>query len=94
VVFAEVVMTYIETDRYIYYAVKKYFAQNIIDSLPNDQKVWQSEFRKWLRDQGCEIVDTDKKTMMVSDGLGVIPGYDRLAFQNDADALVFRLRWS
>ena len=50
------------------------------------------KFRDWLQAQGCRISEPDEK--LVTDTLGIAPGYHWLEFDNDADATVFALKYS
>ncbi len=78
----------------IYYNTRLYFRQHIIDSLPNDEHSWREGYRAWLAEQGCEIVRDNPVIPLVVDVLGVAPGYDRFGFKNQADAVIFTLRWT
>ena len=49
-------------------------------------------FQDWLQAQGCRISEPDEK--LVTDTLGIAPGYHWLEFDNDADATVFALKYS
>jgi hypothetical protein len=75
----------------LYYNTQIYFAKNILNGLPNDQREWADGYRWWLQEQGCELIsfgDTIKNT------LGVFPGYDIFRFAKEEDATTFILRWS
>jgi len=88
----KVVMIYLETDR-LYYNTRLYFRDHIIDSLPNNETDWYNGYRSWLAEQGCEIIRLDTGRDFAVDILGVAPGYDQFAFENDRDATIFLLRW-
>jgi hypothetical protein len=93
-VLVEVDMTYIYSLKVIC-NVQVWYRQNCIDDLPNDSSIWSREFRKWLAVQGCEIEhDEDEFCRSLRNGLGISLGYDRLKFEQDADATAFLLRWS
>lgn len=87
--------TYIPTNP-IHYNTRKYFRENIIDTLPNDEKVWATVYRSWLAEQGCKIVISKKNwyTHLISDVLDVTPGYHEFEFDKEEDALIFVLKWS
>ena len=86
-------MTYIDSLRVIY-NVQVWFRNNRIDDLPNDTSIWSREFSKWLADQGGEIDINEEFCQGWRNGLGISPGYDRLKFERDEDAILFILRWS
>ena len=86
-------MTYLETHR-LYYNTRLYFRDHIIDSLPNNETDWYNGYRSWLAEQGCEIVRPGAEKYYVVDVLGVAPGYDQFAFENERDAMWFTLRWA
>jgi hypothetical protein len=77
----------------LYYSTQVYFRKHFIDDLPNDDKVWEQEYHKWLATQGATIVKT-KKIGIIRNSLGVAPYYDEFGFENDQDATMFILRWS
>lgn len=85
-------MTYLETDQ-LYYNTRPAFRQQILDTLPNNEKDWYYGYRRWLKEQGCEIVRKGTKNILAIDALGVAPGYDQFAFENEQDATAFLLRW-
>ena len=51
------------------------------------------KFRDWLQAQGCRISGPDGDRL-VTDTLGIAPGYHWLEFDNDADATWFALKYS
>ena len=76
----------------IYYKTQVYFHEHIIDSLPNDDKVWEAEYKKWLKDQGAVVIKPKRQCLTTA--LGVSPFYDHFGFENEYDATLFLLRWS
>lgn len=84
-------MTLIETGD-IYYNTQVYFRKHFLDDLPNDDRVWETVYRQWLRSQGCEIVNLASASLRNS--LGIAPYYDRFGFKNPEDATMFILRWA
>jgi len=84
-------MIYID-DTSIVYNLQVWFRQNRIDDLANNESVWRVEFETWLWQQGCEIERSNDRVLRNS--LGLAPGYDRLKFCRDEDAVWFKLRWS
>lgn len=76
----------------LYYNTQVYFRKNLMDDLPNDDKVWCEEYHKWLKSQGAKIVFS--KSDLIRNALGVAPGYDKFGFENEHDATLFVLRWS
>jgi hypothetical protein len=52
------------------------------------------EFSAWLAQQGAVITKHDDKQYLVTDSVGVSPGYDTLSFSDPAQATWFALRWS
>jgi hypothetical protein len=83
-------MTYID-DVEVVYNLQVWFRKNSIDSLPNDDRAWRGEFEAWLREQGCEIERGNDR--LLRNSFGMAPGYDRLRFDRDEDAMLFALRW-
>ena len=79
-------------DFYLWFRLQKYFADNIMPNLVNDNRVRAREFRQWLLLQGAVIEHSPER--LVRNGLDVAPGFDRLVFQDDRLATVFILRWS
>lgn len=75
----------------LYYNTQIYFAKNILNDLPNDDREWADAYSKWLLDQGCELVS---HTLTLKNTLGVSPGYDTFRFKKEEDATTFILRWS
>ena len=87
-------MTNLETDR-LYYNTRLYFRQHILDTLPNNESIWYSSYRQWLKEQGCVICRPKKGDIeYIVDGLGVAPGYDYFSFEREEDAALFVLKWS
>ncbi len=84
-------MTYID-DINVIYNLQVWFRQNLIDGLDNNESVWRVEFETWLWQQGCEIERSNDRVLRNS--LGIAPGYDRLRFDRDEDAVLFKLKWS
>ena len=84
-------MTLIETGD-IYYNTQVYFRKHFLDDLPNDDRVWETVYRLWLRSQGCEIVNLASAPLRNS--LGIAPYYDKFGFKNPEDATMFILRWA
>jgi hypothetical protein len=76
----------------LWYRLQRYFADNIMPKLANDNQVWAREFRQWLLLQGAVIEHSPER--LVRNGLDVAPGFDRLVFQDDRLATVFILRWA
>lgn len=85
-------MVIIRADK-VYINARIYFAHNILDKLPNDDKVWAKVFKKWLRSQGATIV-RNRRVNFMRDSLGVASGYDKIKFNQDKFATVFLMRWS
>jgi hypothetical protein len=85
-------MTYLENID-VYYSTQVYFAKNIIPRLPNDDKVWSQEYRRWLAEQGAWVVPA-QSPRIIRNALGFAPGYDNIAFENPQDLTMFILRWS
>lgn len=71
-----------------------HFRRNMLDSLPNDNKIWETEFLKWLRQQGADVVFSEEEPRSFLNGVGISVGYDKLKFENDNAALIFLLKWS
>lgn len=85
-------MTLIEAGD-IYYNTQVYFRKHFIDDLPNDHHSWTTEYRRWLRSQGCEVI-TDPSPTILRNSLGIAPFYDKFGFKNPEDATIFILRWA
>ena len=85
-------MTLIETGD-IYYNTQVYFRKHFLDDLPNDDRVWETVYRQWLRSQGCEIVRFPPPELL-RNSLGIAPHYDKFGFKNPGDATLFILRWA
>lgn len=87
-------MTIIDPDltAEMYYNTQVYFRKHYIDNLPNDSKIWAERYSEWLAEQGCFIVQTDRRVLRNS--LGIAPRYDRFSFNYDKDATMFVLKWS
>lgn len=77
----------------IYYTARIYFRQKILPNLPNDEEVWREEFHRWLASQGARIKPDDEHSL-ITDILGVSPGYDTLEFEDERLASLFVLKWS
>ena len=75
----------------LWYRLQRYFADNIMPDLANDNRVWAREFRQWLLLQGAVIEHSPER--LVRNGLDVAPGFDRLVFQDDEQMMIFLLRW-
>ncbi len=84
-------MILIDTNE-LYYNTQVYFRKNLMDDLPNDDKVWCEEYHKWLKSQGVVIVNSSGD--LIRNALGIAPGYDKFGFENEHDATIFVLRWS
>jgi hypothetical protein len=88
------VMIYLPTEN-LYYNARIYFRNNIMDTLPNDDREWKKAFSEWLGEQGCQIALPEKMDrLLAEDVLGVAPGYYRLCFVREEDAVMFVLRWA
>jgi hypothetical protein len=77
----------------IYYTVRIYFRKEIMPNLPNDDSIWREEFHRWLASQGARIKPDDEHSL-VTDVLGVSPGYDTIEFEDERLASLFVLKWS
>ncbi len=77
----------------IYYTAKIYFRNEIMPNLPNDDHIWREEFHRWLASQGARIKPFDERSL-ITDILGVSPGYDLIEFQDERLASLFVLKWS
>ena len=84
-------MIQVDTEE-IYYNTQVYFAKNLLNNLPNDDKIWAKEYRRWLYEQGCEIQESSP--YVVRNGIGIAPGYDKFVFQDERLATLFILRWA
>ncbi len=76
----------------LWYRLQRYFVDNIMPDLANDNRVRAREFRQWLLLQGAVIEHSPEQ--LVRNGLDIAPGFDRLVFQDDELATVFILRWA
>lgn len=76
----------------IYYNTQIWFTRNIIPKLPNDDREWAQEYRKWMLGQGAVVEHSDRD--VIRNGIGIAPGYDYLVFERDEDLSMFVLRWS
>ena len=76
----------------LWYRLQRYFVDNIMPNLANDNQVWARKFRQWLLLQGAVIEHSPER--LVRNSLDLAPGFDRLVFQDDQLATVFILRWS
>lgn len=85
-------MTYLPTED-IYYNTQVYFRKNCWSNMPNDDRVWAERYRKWLAEQGCVIVHYSE-TNLITNSLGIAPGFHYFAFEKSEDATLFKLRWS
>jgi hypothetical protein len=90
-------MTRLPTDHSVYYNSRRVFLdQNRIAWFAPAGKIrvdMGPKFRDWLQAQGCEI-SRPSVDGLVTDSLGVAPGYQWLEFEDDALATMFMLRWS
>lgn len=77
----------------LYYNTQVYFRHHILETLPNDDRVWRDEYHAWLKSQGAVIVK-DHNLRVLTNSLGVSPGYDKFGFKNEQDATLFILRWA
>jgi hypothetical protein len=77
----------------VYYSTQVYFARNILPTLPNDEKIWAQEYRRWLAEQGAVVVPA-KPPRIIRNALDFAPGFDNIAFENPQDLTMFTLRWS
>lgn len=84
-------MIYLETDD-LYYNSQVWFAKNILPGVTNDEAAWAFTYRKWLKEQGATLVKNNPT--LLENSLGVSPGYDKFGFDNEQDAVMFKLRWS
>lgn len=75
----------------LWYRLQKYFADNIMPNLANDNRVWAREFRQWLLLQGAVIEHSPER--LVRNGLDVAPGFDQLVFEDNEQMMIFLLRW-
>lgn len=76
----------------LYFNTQVYFRNNLMDDLPNDDKVWREAYHIWLKSQGAVIVKSNHN--LVRNVLGVAPFNDKFGFENEQDATMFVLRWS
>jgi hypothetical protein len=72
--------------------IQIWFAKNLLPELPNDETVWASGFRVWLREQGCEIELS--RDAIIRNSLEFEPFYDKLRFDDDRLATVFLMKWT
>lgn len=79
-------------DPAIMYNLQVYFRENILPQLDNDDRVWTTNFKLWLLEQGAAIEHHPGR--LLRNSLGIAPHYDALAFENEQDATVFVLRWT
>lgn len=90
-------MTRLPTNHPVYYNSRRIFTdQNRSDWFVPAGIVrpdLSPKFRDWLQAQGCRISEPDQDRL-VTDTLGIAPGYHWLEFDNDADATVFALKYS
>lgn len=84
-------MIYLETE-HLYYNTQVYFRKHMWVDMPNHERIWGERYRAWLAEQGCTVVDGHSPVLRNS--LGVAPGFDYFAFENEQDAAMFALRWS
>jgi len=93
-------MTRLPTDHSVYYNSRRVF-------LDQTRTAWFApagkirvdmgpKFRDWLQAQGCEISGLPFGTAqgLVTDRVGVAPGYQWLEFEDDALATMFQLKWA
>lgn len=73
-----------------------YFRENIMNSLPDDHRVWCKVYHDWLRSQGAVIVKANRDTFgtLLTNAIGISPGYDHFGFENEKDVAWFMLKWS
>ena len=64
-----------------------------MDDLPNDDRIWAREYRKWLAERGGQIIKGDPRPV-IRNALDIAPGYDKFGFENEKDATIFVLKWS
>jgi hypothetical protein len=76
----------------VMYNTFMYFRKHYIPDLPNDDETWASVYNEWLGSQGAKILKTNLD--ILRNGLDFNPVYDKLVFENDADATLFLLKWS
>jgi hypothetical protein len=69
-----------------------HFCEHYISILPNDDVVWAIVYRAWLQGQGAKQLKSNLDIQR--NGLDFNPMYDKLVFENDADATAFLLKWS
>ena len=80
-----------EESAIMYYNTQVYFRQHILSLLDHDERVWAEKYKEWLAEQGCTINYSNDRVLRNS--LGIAPHYDTFQFENDHDALMFKLRW-
>ena len=76
----------------LWYRLQKYFADNIMPNLVNDNRVWAREFRQWLLLQGADI-ELVMGQRLLRNSLDIAPRYDRLVFEDNEQMMIFLLRW-
>ena len=80
-----------EESAIMYYNTQVYFREHYIGDLPNNDRVWAEKYNEWLAEQGCTINYSNDRVLRNS--LGIAPHYDTFQFENEHDALMFKLRW-
>jgi len=90
-------MTRLPTNHPVYYNSRSIFTDqnksHWFVSLSSARPDLSPKFRDWLQAQGCRISEPDGDRL-VTDTLGIAPGYHWLEFDNDADATGFVLKYS
>ena len=84
-------MIFLNTDK-LYFNTQVYFKNNLMGDLPNDDKAWREAYHAWLKSQGAAIVKSNKD--LVRNVLGVAPFNDKFGFENEHDAVIFKMKWS
>lgn len=91
-------MILVPTDDPIYFNTRRWFRNKLISFDPRvmgeigDFDVY-FRYKHWLAKQGAQIIKHPNRTL-ITDWLGVAPGYDKFEFQREQDATMFILRWS
>ena len=85
-------MKYIDNPN-IWYNLQIHFKNNIMPGLENDDKVWATAFRRWLKEQGADI-EPAQNIRYLRNSLQIAPQFDLLVFEDDRDAMMFLLKWS
>lgn len=81
-------MVRLPTDR-LYYNSANYFFEHHTDGVLDYELV--SAFDQWLQSQNTFIVKSNPN--LIRNDLGIAPGFDEFGFDNEEDAIIFKLRW-